>query len=123
MGALARRATGAVCHRDEVGGKRRQAADRVPQGRLHLGRLRREELERDADAVGVADEAARARALAHHATSRFAEVASARRGSRASHSETAILPSEWGSGGKLWCETTSRPAAAIHCVMVSGAKP
>src|SRR5690348_4443746 len=47
MGALTGRATGAIGHRDEIGGQRRQAVDRVPEIALHLLRLGREELERD----------------------------------------------------------------------------
>ena len=60
--ALARRAAGAVGDRDEVGRERRQPRDRFPQRLLHLLGLRREELERDADAASVAGvEAAGAR--------------------------------------------------------------
>ena len=49
VGALARRAAGAVGDRDEGRVERLEPPRRLPQVRLHLRRLRREELERDAD--------------------------------------------------------------------------
>src|SRR5262249_11982303 len=125
--ALARGAARAVGDRDEIRLERRKAGDRVPQRLFHLLGLRREELEGDADAALPAiaealDEAAGARLGLHHATSR-AGAASVMRGSRPSQSETAILPSEAGSGAKLGRSTAATPAAFIHCVTVSGAKP
>src|SRR5262249_58973198 len=84
--------------------------------------LRREELEGDADAPVIAGEAAGARLGVHHATSR-AGAASAMRGSRPSQSDTAILPSEAGSGARFCCDTTARPAARLHWATASAAKP
>jgi len=51
VGALARRAIGAVGHRHEARHERRQALERAPQGRLHRGVRRREELERNPDRI------------------------------------------------------------------------
>src|SRR6202030_4000741 len=99
--------------------ERRQPIDRLPQRLLHLGGLGRKELEGNADARrGAAmNEAARARSGGNHqATSRAVAPASAMRGSRPSQSETAILPSEFGSGGSVFCCSVSRPAALSHCV-------
>src|SRR5262249_38814298 len=45
--ALAGRTAGAVGHRNEIGGKRRQPVDRLPEIALHLLRLGRKKLERD----------------------------------------------------------------------------
>ena len=53
VGALARRAAGAVGHRDEARPQRFEPLDRGPQPLFHLLRLRREELERDARRAGV----------------------------------------------------------------------
>src|SRR6185436_1908464 len=103
-----RRTAGAVGDRNEVRRQRAQTLDRLPEILLHLLGLGREELERHTDR--------------HHATSRTS-LATWTRVSRPSQSETAILPSEPGSGGRLRCSVASRPAAAIHCVTVSGAKP
>ena len=50
VGALARRAAGAIGHRDEIGLKRRQPRDRFPQRLLHFRGLGRKEFERDANA-------------------------------------------------------------------------
>src|SRR5579871_5622996 len=122
--ALARRAAGAVGDGDEARRQRRQALDRIPQVLLHLLRLRREELEGDADRTGIAVvEASRAGGgFSHHATSRPTSAISVR-GSRASHSETAILPSDPSSGTRLLKLVIFNPAAAIHCVTVSSVKP
>ena len=54
---------------------------------------------------------------------RAARASSDARDRAPSQSDTAILPSERGSGARLCCSTTSRPAAVIHCATVSGAKP
>ena len=99
VGALARRAAGAIGDGDEIRLERRQPADRLPQRLLHLRGFRRKEFERHADAARRAgiDEAAGTRSV-HHATSRVFGAASTMRGSRASQSETAILPC--GPGGK-----------------------
>ena len=68
VGALARRAAGAIGDRDEVRPQRREALDRFPERILHLVRLRWEELERDADADAAV--AAGAHEISdHHATS------------------------------------------------------
>ena len=67
VGALARRAAGAVGDRHEVRPQRREPLDRLPQRALHLFGLRREELERHADA-GRADMAAGTFDVTHHAT-------------------------------------------------------
>ena len=122
VGALARRAAGAIGDGNEIRLKRRQPADRLPQRLLHLRGFGRKEFERHADAARLAgiDEAAFTRRV-HQATSRVFGVASTMRGSRASQSETVILPCGPGAIG-CW-RTTSRPAASSHCVTVSGAKP
>ena len=75
MRTLAGRAAGAVGDRDEQRIERREPRDRLPQRALHLVGLRREELERNADAalVGRMDESARA-FTTHHATSRVARL-------------------------------------------------
>ena len=125
VGALAGRAAGAVGDRDEVRRERREPRDRLPQGLLHLLGLRREELEGDADAR-VRGCGSGWRAAAVRAPSR--DLARGRRctmrGSRASQSDTAILPSESRLRRQAADATTpSRPACSSHCVTVSGAKP
>src|ERR1700719_3022193 len=98
-----------------------EPADRLPQRLLHLRGFGRKKLKRHADAARLAgiDEAAFTRRL-HHATSRVFGVASTMRGSRASPSETAILPC--GPGGSVCWRTMSRPGDRSHCVTASGAK-
>src|SRR5262245_18885722 len=128
--ALARRSAGAVGDRDEVGAQRRKPCDRFPKRRFHLLGLGWKEFERDVDAARAAillaalKETARTRKQLrfHQATSRATGCASTMRGSRPIQSETAILPSEPGSGARFCSSTTSRPAAFIHCVTVSAAK-
>src|SRR5450755_4814766 len=106
MGALARGAAGAIGHRDEIGRQRLEPLDRLPQNYLHRLVFRREEFERHIDAAFLAaGKAAGANGTVHHATSRRAGAASSARTSRASHSDTAILPSEPGSGLRLLCIT------------------
>ena len=53
---------------------------------------------------------ARLASSTHHATP-CADDTTASRGSRASHSDTAIFPSDPGSGGSVRCSATSSPAA------------
>src|SRR5262249_37870077 len=135
VGALAGRTAGAVGHRHEIGFERREPGDGFPKGLFHLLGLRREELGGDADAAlgAGAHEAAGARLGIHQATSRSGATAAgaaaadgsaiARRVSRPSQSETAILPSEAGSGASVCCRTRSRPAAFSHWLTVSAANP
>ena len=59
MRALARRAAGAVGHRDEIRRKRREPRDRLPEILLHLLGLGRKELERDADRPAITPPPAR----------------------------------------------------------------
>ncbi len=47
VGALSGRSPGAIGHRDEIGGERRQPVDGLPKGALHLLGLGRKELEGD----------------------------------------------------------------------------
>ena len=92
--ALARRAAGAVGDRDEIRRQRRQPLDRLPQDLFHLRRLRREEFERHLDAAALAaGETAGAARSSRHLPLRRLPPCSAR-ASRASHSDTAILPSD-----------------------------
>ena len=124
VGALARRAAGAVGHRDEIRLERREPCDRFPERLLHLRGFRREKFERDVQmrrARAGVDEAARRAARSSRHLARLPAARSTMRGSRASQSDTAILPS--GPGGKVCCRSTSRPAASSHCVTVSAAKP
>ena len=70
VGALARRAAGAIGHRDEGRPQRRQPRDRLPQRLFHLRGFRREESKETRILRGMpADEAAWAGCV-HHATSR-----------------------------------------------------
>src|SRR5215468_8340406 len=121
--ALPGRSPGPVGDGDEGGRERRKPRYRLPQGPFHLLGFGWKELEGDAHAAPLLREAAGARLGdgLHQATSR--RPASARRGSWASHRDTAILPSEPGSGARLLCTTPSSPACSIHCVTVSGGKP
>ena len=53
VGALARGATGAIGHRDEIRGEGGETFDHIPQAALHLLGLRREELKRDIRQAGL----------------------------------------------------------------------
>ena len=128
--ALAGRAAGAIGDRDEVRLERREPRDRLPQRLFHLLGLRREELERDADAALVAGSScpfARIGWRGSRPASRHLPRRGARRtmrGSRPSHSETAILPSERRLRRQVASAARRRdPAAFIHCATVSAAKP
>src|SRR5215470_3376032 len=123
VGTLACRSAGAVGDRDEGGSERRESRDRLPQGFFHLLGLWRKELEGNVHTAPLWRETAgtRCRYGLHQATSR--RSASARRGSWASHRDTAISPSEPGSGATLLCTTPSSPACSIHCATVSGGNP
>ena len=120
--ALARRAAGAIGDRDEVRLQRREPRDRLPQRLLHLRGLRRKEFERDAR-CGAAPraKAAGARRTVHQATSRVG-AASAMRGSRASQSETAILPSGRLRRQSLRARRHRGRRPSSHCVTVSARK-
>src|SRR5262249_18876423 len=63
-----RRAASAIGHRDEVGLKRRQPPDGLPQVLLHLASLRREELERDRRPLWRAMPVGQGRYLGHRST-------------------------------------------------------
>ena len=63
--ALARGAARAVRHADEVGTKRLQPRDGAPEIRFHLGRLGREELERDPEIALRGDRCHVARTFLH----------------------------------------------------------
>ena len=114
--ALARRAAGAIGHRDEIGRERRQARDRPPTACFSIssvfgGKNSNETRMRRAPCACRAGWRAE---RVHHATSRDGRRA-AMRGSRASQSETRDLACA-GSGASVSCVTTSRPAASSHCV-------
>ena len=115
VGALARRAAGAVGHRDEIGLERRQPRDRLPQRLLHLLGLRREELERDADAALVAGVTKRLRADggAHHATSRAAGAASTQTGIAGEPERHRDLALRACSGARFRC-SISVEAGGFH---------
>ena len=65
--ALARRAAGAIGHRDIARTKRLEPPDRAPQRLLHRRRLGREELERDVDGAAPEDAALGFGARKHYA--------------------------------------------------------
>ena len=79
--ALARRAAGAVGHRDELAAAAARAARIArPQRLLHLLRLRREELEGDVDLAGAEQPAVAFRAVGHQrVSSRACAVRAVRR--------------------------------------------
>src|SRR4051794_38078699 len=104
MGALASGAARPVGYRDEIRMQGREALNCLPERALHLLRLRRKELERDADAG--AGMAAGTDEIPHHHATPCADDTTASRGSRASQSDTAIFPSEPSSGGSVRCSAT-----------------
>ena len=71
VGALARRAAGAVGHGHEARPSGARRSIELPQGLLHLVGLRREEFEGDADAARPARLARRDEFVGHQATSSF----------------------------------------------------
>ena len=123
MGALARRAAGAVGHRHEARSERLQPLHRRPEPRLHLRRLGREELEGDqrrhrAGTQRLGGEKSRGEghdALAKAGASVPASAAMARRaGQRATVS---------GVPGRSRAASGSRPASRHHAVTSASVKP
>ena len=106
--ALAGRAAGAVGDRDEVRVERLEPLRRLPEVRLHLRRLRREELEGDAN--GRAGSAQR-NGLGHQAnsTSLFGKESEMIRGSSASQSATVSLPDSPFAGGTRFGANADEP--------------
>ena len=124
VGALARAAARAVGDRDETRRQRREPGDRLPQRRLHLGRLRREEFERDMHVV-VAGPAQAQRCDSHHATSRAVRGSGSDiiLGSRATQSETVSLSPASAAGARSRWLTIARPASVMKVSISSRLKP
>ena len=99
MGALARRAAGAIGDRDETGlsGSSRSIASH--KVRLHLLGLGREELERDLDRRAGAAEGDRFRGHQANSRRRFGKASEMTRGSSASQNATVSLPASPLAGG------------------------
>src|SRR6202044_4281276 len=112
MGALARRAAGAVSDRDEGGIERLETRGRLPQVRLHVRAFRREKLEGDTNLRAGA--AQRKGFRSHHANSvsRFRKSSEMTRGSSAIHSATVSLPASPLAGGTRSMRMAVRPASA-----------
>ena len=125
VGALARRAAGAIGDRDEVRRQRRQPLDRLPQRsspspRPSAGRTR---TRRRCGACRGMKRLARMSDV-HHATSRVAGDRHQRAGVARQPQRHRDLAVGAGLGRQSSCASPARgPAAVIHCVTVSGAKP
>ncbi len=122
--ALARRAAGAVGHRDEIRRQRRQPLDRLPQ-RLApsppcwAGRIR---TTRRCGCSATTSGWREADACITPPRACSASPRSARAYRAPATATPRSCPSEPGSGGRLLCITGSSPAAAIHCVITSPAQ-
>src|SRR5271168_4265115 len=111
VSAFAGRTAGAVGHGDKCGVQRLEPGRRLPQVRLHLRGLRREELERDVNMRSGA--AAQRNGLGGHqanSTSLLGNESEMTRGSWAIHSTTVSLPASLLAGGTRSERTLVRPA-------------
>ena len=124
VGALARRAAGAIGHRDEIRPQRREPLDRLPQRLLHLLGLRRKELERDADRARRRRLAQRLGAWRVHSRNLACDGRRSRGAgrARATARRRSCRPMPAPAAATVGAAPTSSPAAVIHCVTVSGAE-